>query len=107
MVSQWPEKAFNSARGQYTFWETLSRSKSRVHAWSIPTDPSPRALNRLWKDQQEMTEHDDVYFTGAPQLSLTKYFRDHFSRVSLTIFWLGNLDVAIAKNSRNCMFANL
>ena len=54
-----------------------------------------------------MTEHDDVYFTGAPQLSLTNYFRDHFSRVSLTIFRLGNLDAAIAKNSRNCMFANL
>ena len=39
---------------------------------------------------------------GAPRLSLTKYFCDRFSRVSLTIFlrWLAYLDVAIAKNSR-------
>ena len=36
---------------------------------------------------------------GAPQLSLTKYFRDRFLRVSLTMLWLGYLDVAIAKNS--------
>ena len=44
---------------------------------------------------------------GAPQLSLTKYFCNHFSRVSLTFFWLGYLDVAIAKKLQNCMYANL
>ena len=43
---------------------------------------------------------------GAPRLSLTKYFRDRFSQVSLTIFFsglLGYLDVAITYNSQNCM----
>ena len=47
--------------------------------------------------------HTRYMFLGAPRLSLTKYFHDHFLQVSLTILWLGCLDVAIAKNSQNCM----
>ena len=60
----------------------------------------------LGPDHREKLKHDFGYNLGSPRLSLTKYFCDRFSRVSLTIFfsrWLHLNNLCRESIAQDCM----